>query len=423
MTSKVLILTFLVSILIVVGTTSSAFAAQLESRINPDNPSSSFEMKYQRTIFIEYPEGGDIADELRGKSWDTKVSAATPHPDVVALMNKLNQKLASDKSGTRISELAVDYSATLTGRGLNTSIDYKVLLTGEISDYVIRARQGQNPALIDLGWRGMTVSGPVVIDGVEINMPFSVIKDKEPTVSSQIVGTESEQLLSQGIINAEGIKNQPLSNWHFLFDPTGINVDASQFGLSEEISGFVVSAFTMGESSLREGRQVEKEMDSQFTADKTYILRSVESADSANLRVIGFAAIDKLEGLEVLGVVPRAPEGYATTSTGEFPVMIIYGFAGAAAAGAGVIFWMSNKKLKAEAGQGQRGIDPSQLRAYATSAAAGGYQTVRGEAQLISDAEYQKTRSVYDEQKPEDTQTAQSPQSARGSLPKGFKQK
>ena len=102
------------------------------------------------------------------------------------------------------------------------------------------------------------------------------------------------------MINADGIRDQPLGNWHFLFDPTGINVDASQFGLSEEIAGFVVTTYTMGESSIREGRQVEKEFEVDFMADKEYIVRSVESADSGNLAVIGFASIDILDNAEVL---------------------------------------------------------------------------------------------------------------------------
>jgi hypothetical protein len=64
----------------------------------------------------------------------------------------------------------------------------------------------------------------------------------------------------------------------------------------------------------------------------------------------------------------------------------------------------SNRSLKKQQETGQTGIDPSRLRAYETSAGAGGYQTTRGEAQLIDDTDYQKTRSVYDE-----SSTQQSP--------------
>lgn len=418
MSGKVLIFSVFLAILIVFSTSSSAWAAQLETSINPNNPTSKFQIKYQRTVVIEYNEGGQLADLLRGKSWDATVAADSSDSGVMDLTKRLNQKIASDESGVKISDLNVDYSVSFNGRGTNTLIDYKLILKGDISDYVIT--KDQIRALVDMGWRGLTVQGPVIVDGVEVNMPISALEVNDAEMYSLIRGTAAEPLLSENLINAEAIKNQPLSNWHFLFDPTGINVDAGTYGLSGEISGFVVSHYTMGESSIREGRQVEQIKEVTFTLDRPYVVRSIQSADNANIGIIGFGAIDKLGELEIIGVTPKAPENFGTTSTGGFPVGIIYGMAALAAIGGGAIFFISNRKLKAEAGQTeQTGIDPSRLRAYQTSEGSGGYQTVRGEAQLIDDTSYQKTRSVYDEQKSEEPSTKS--QSTRGSLPKGFK--
>ena len=236
-----------------------------------------------------------------------------------------------------------------------------------------------------------------------------------------MLGSEAETLLNSPIMDASGIKAQPLGNWHFLFDPTGINVDASQYGMSSELAGVVWSSYTMGESSLREGIQTEKEHEASFTADTTYDLRTIESADAANIFFAGFANIDTLDNTEVVGVYPEAPEGFATTSTGEFPVMIIYGMAGMAGVAGVAVFIVSEKKRKGDLGAGQTGIDPSQLVGADTSTGSGGYKTNRGEAHLKSD-DYAQTRSVYDEaqveeKKDEDT----SAQSTRGSMPKGWK--
>ena len=222
-------------------------------------------------------------------------------------------------------------------------------------------------------------------------------------------------------MDASGIKAQPLGNWHFLFDPTGINVDASTYGMSEELAGVVWSSYTMGESSIREGIQTEKEFEASFTTDKTYDLRTIESADSANIFFAGFANIDVLNDAEVVGVYPEAPEGFATTSTGEFPVMIIYGMAGMAGVVGVAVFVISEKKRKGDIGATQTGIDPSQLTGVSTSTGSGGYKTNRGEAHLKSD-DYAHHRSVYDEpqveEKKEDDTSASS---TRGSLPKGQK--
>lgn len=408
MTNKTVLLAVLFTGVLIFGSSQLAFGAQLSINVNPDTNSSPFEMKYQKSIVIEYEEGGEIAQLLRGQEAELFFSGDTSNPGVAELQRKLNQKLAQDGSQAHITNLVVTYDAELTGRALNTSIDYKIVLSGDLTNYVIKARDRSSPALLDMAWRGMSVNGAVIIDGHDINSMYAGIQEMSPQLASAMAGSDAQNVLSQSLMNAEQIKNQPLGNWHFLFDPTGINVDAAQFGIAEEIQGFVISGFTMGESSIREGRQIEQVQETSFTTDKTYVVRAIASADNANLRVIGFASIDSLEGIEIVGVTPTPPEGYATTSTGQFPVMIIYGMAAMAAIGGGAFFMFSNRQLKRSTETGQTGIDPSRLRAYETSAGAGGYQTTRGEAQLIDDEEYQKTRSVYDE-----ASTQQSPPPAR----------
>jgi len=386
-------LALLLTGLLVVSTSSPAWAAQIDARINPNSSESFFDINYQKTIFIEYPNGGILFDELHDKEWTISGTSDSSDPGVQKLITLLNNNNRDKGSHARISDLNVTYDFHLKGRNLNTSIDYKVILKGTLTDYVIS--KDQTKTLIDLGWRGLSADGEVVVDGVEINHPITLLREKEPAAYDVLAGTDAEQILRKNLINADYILEQPMTNWHFLFDPTGINVDAGTFGLDESISGFVVSHWTMGESSIREGRQVERVFEAQVNADKNYVIRSVQSSDQGNLSVIGFGALDVLDGLEIVGVTPKAPEGYATTSTGEFPVLIVYGMAGVAAIGGIGFFIFSSRSLKNQE-TAQTGIDPSRLTGYQTSASAGGYQTNRGEAQLKDDTGYQQTRSVYE---------------------------
>ncbi|MGY5142369.1 MAG: hypothetical protein ACW9WZ_04915 [Nitrosopumilus sp.] len=391
--SKAVLLTILVAGLIVFSTTGNAFAAQLDARLNPTAETASIKYNYQKTVFIEYPQGGALFDELQGKEWSIIGSADTTDPGVQTLMMKLNQKLKNDGSSAQVADLTVDYDIHLKARNINTSIDYRVIIEGTLDNYIIT--KDSQKILIDLGWRGMSADGEIFIDGHEINLPINALRDQEPIAYGFMVGTEAEEILTQPLLNADFIGQQPLTNWHFLFDPTGINVDAGTFGLSDEIAGFVVSSWTMGESSLREGRQVERVFEAEIMADKPYIVRSVQSSDQGTLKIIGFGALDTFDGVEIAGVTPRAPEGYATTSTGEFPVMIVYGMAGLAAVAGIGFFIFSNRQLKKET-EGQTGIDPSRLVGYQTSSSSGGYQTNRGEAQLRDDdSGYQQHTSVY----------------------------
>ncbi len=392
--SRAVMLSVLLATLIVVGTSTPVWAAQLDAQINPKSESSPFKITYLKTIFIEYPEGGDLFDELQGKEWTISGTADFSNSGVQTLVNELNRGIANDGSQAQISDLNVSYDFHLKARNIATSIDYRVLLDGTLSNYII-TDDGQK-TLVDLGWRGLTTDKQIIIDGHEINIPLGILKEQEPQVYAYFAGTEAENVLGKHLIDADFILEQPIPNWHFLFDPTGINVDAATFGLNEEIAGSVISKWTMGESSFREGIQTERVLEAEIIADKTYSVRSVQSTDQATLSAIGFGASDVLDGVEIIGVTPKPPPDYGSTSTGSFPVQIIYGMAGIAAVAGIAFFFISSRSLKNEL-QGQQGIDPNRLVGYQTSASSGGYQTNRGEAHLKDDADYQQTRTVYEE--------------------------
>lgn len=393
------LLAVLVAITLVFGSISTASAAQLDATINTNNETSPFQIKYQRTVSIPYKDGGDVADYLRGTEWHLTANAPAGSDDSFTIGDMINRNIQSDGSQVLVSDLDIDYSASLRGRTIGTSIDYQIVITGNINNYIIRAPDGSNPALIEMGWRALSIDGPVTIGETEINQPFSAIKTEDLELASLIEGSEAETLLHKNLINADFIRDQPLDNWHFLFDPTGINADAERFGLSDEILGHVVSTFTMGESSIREGIQIDRQFEATFDADKTYTVRTFQSADIANVAVIGYAQLDSLDGIEIFGVLPTAPPGGG--NSGGFSVSIMYGMAGMAVIGGVGFFIFSSRQLKKDGNQGQTGIDPSRLVGSSTSESAGGYQTNRGEAQLLDDTSYQQTRNVYADSNPQ----------------------
>ena len=413
----------------IIGTITPVLgSAQLTVTVDPNSDTAIASMKYQRAIFIDYSEGGELASDLRGKDVFVSFSADSSNAGVKNLLEQLNSFILSKNSQAQVTDLKVHYTATMTGREGSMSIDYKIELLPVIEKFVIRSYSPGSPAILDIDWRGFGTNGPVTINtteygNMEINMPISFIQKFEPELAAAIIAGDAGDLATKRLMNADGVKNQPVGNWHFLFDPTGISVDASQHGLSEEIAGNVISSYTMGESNLREGRQVEQVYEASFTMDKVYTLKTFESADNALISVIGFATREISGTSEVFGVSPEPPEGYATTSTGEFPAMILYGMAGMAALGGVAMMMMSRRKLSKEKGHmHQTGIDPSQLTGVATSASAGGYQTVRGEAQVKGLDDYNQHKNFYEEDKPQVEEKNESDSSStKGALPKGWK--
>jgi len=415
------------SIIITIGGISPVFASsQLEVTIDPNSDTAIAKMTYQRSINIDYSDGGNLAD-MNGLSKKISFSADSSNPSVQSLISKINSYILSQNSQAQITDLTVEYKSLMTGRSTSMSVDYTVILHPTIHNFVIKQGSGNDPTLLDVDWRGFGVIGPVIINtptygDVEINLPISTFERFTPSLALSIKASDAGQLVNTRLMDGDEIKAQPIGNWHFLFDPTGIGADASQYGFQ---TGSVISSFTMGESSLREGLIREQVNESAFNSDKTYRITSFESSGNASIDIIGFANRDTLGNSEIFGVTPNAPEGYASTSSGEFPAYILYGMAGMAAVGGAAMMMVSKRKLNKEKGHYQQtGIDPTQLTGVQTSASSGGYQTVRGEAQVKGLEDYNQHRSYYDEEKPQvEEKSEDKPSSKGGAMPKGFESK
>ena len=80
--TKAVLMTVLLAGLIVISTSGPAWAAQLDTTINPNNAESPFKMSYLKTVFIEYPNGGDLFNALGGTQWKTAGTADATNPAI-----------------------------------------------------------------------------------------------------------------------------------------------------------------------------------------------------------------------------------------------------------------------------------------------------------------------------------------------------
>jgi hypothetical protein len=425
---KSIVIVAFLSIIITIGGISPVLASsQLEVTIDPNSDTAIAKMTYQRSINIDYSDGGKLADTMYGLNKEISFSADSSNPNVRSLISKINSYTLSQGSQAQITDLTLEYKSLMTGRSTSMSVDYTVVLHPTIHNFVIKQGSGNEPTLLDVDWRGFGVVGPVVINtlaygDVEINLPISTFERFTPALALSLESSDAGEIMSTRLMDGDEIKAQPIGNWHFLFDPTGIGADASQYGFQ---TGSVISSFTMGESSLREGLIREQVHEGSVNMDKTYRVTSYESSGNASIDIIGFANRDVLGTSEIFGVTPNAPEGYASTSSGEFPAFILYGMAGMAALGGAVMMLVSKRKLNKEKGHYQQtGIDPTQLTGVQSSASSGGYQTVRGEAHVTGLEDSNDHKSYYEEEKPQvEEKSEDKPSSKGGAMPKGFESK
>ncbi|TAK27158.1 MAG: hypothetical protein EPO37_00965 [Nitrosarchaeum sp.] len=356
-----------------------AQAAQLDAKIPTGEETINPSFQFLRVIYIEYPNGGEIAKLLQGKTQTISFSADSKTTDMDNLINQINQNLRSIPSDAFITDAKINYQAILSGNKNSAVIEYKIELIPTITNHVIQSQSEKST--IDANWRGIKLDQPILIDteygSFDINNPKSALDVLLPDVMTKIKD-KNIKILELPILDASGILNLPLHKWQSLFDNTAIIPGAVEYKFSGK---YVITHYTMGECSVEVGACNDRKWSQDFEIDKKYSIKIVESQDDASIAIEGYADSSTFGGVEVFetslkNTVSDVPE------TG-FPGGVMYGMAGMAVIGGIVMFVVSNRKLKQDKNQGQTGIDPAHLRSYETSDSARGYKTNRGESYLV----------------------------------------
>ena len=370
---------FILAIILVLGLVPYASAAQLDAKILSGEDSVEPSFQFLRVIYIEYPDGGEISESLLGKRQMVSFVADSNTPGIDELVMQLNKNLKLVPSIAVVTDVQINYQAILQGNENYAVVEYNVQLIPTITKHVIA--KAFEKSTVDANWRGISLDEPVVFQTVygsfDVNNPKSALDAMIPNVSEKL---KDISILELPLIDASGILDLPLDKWHSLFDNTAIMSDADKYGYSGK---YIVTHYSMGECSIFVGMCNDREWVQEIDLDEKYTIRIVESRDDATISLEGYVDSSQLDRIEVFetnlnSLVSQRP------ATDEFPATIMYGMAGMAALGAGIMFVISDRKLKKDKNEGQTGVDPAHLRSYETSNSAGGYKTNRGESLLVS---------------------------------------
>ena len=144
---KLLIIVLFVGAVIALGSIAPTFgSAQLETTLEDSSGNALTKMTYQRTIWIDYSDGGSLADTLAGKNVTVIFSADASAGGMKELVQKINSSIASNDSNAYVTDLSLDYVAVMTGRDNKMSIDYKIVLHPEVENFVVRDYTGTGPS-------------------------------------------------------------------------------------------------------------------------------------------------------------------------------------------------------------------------------------------------------------------------------------
>ncbi|HEX7033570.1 MAG TPA: hypothetical protein VF172_11275, partial [Nitrososphaera sp.] len=141
-----------------------------------------------------------------------------------------------------------------------------------------------------------------------------------PNVATQLMDTDARQVLVDPILNFEDF-DAPLSTWHVLFDPVGAYGES--VGLQGTEGAQVLSVYSLGESSLREGTHESVERDASVNIGGANVqVHSTTPPPNAQLTIAGYSAVQESGGNEFAVVTLEAPAG-VQTSTGGFPIQVL----------------------------------------------------------------------------------------------------
>jgi hypothetical protein len=128
-----------------------------------------------------------------------------------------------------------------------------------------------------------------------------------------------------------------------LFDPSGSQASTAGSGYQELGGARVVSIFSLGESSFREGVMEAKESDANAVIDGSNVkIHSSHPPPSGQIQIAGFATVTKNGNSEIAFVTENAPEG-TTTATGGFPLQVLLILSGMMAAVSVFVLWKARK--------------------------------------------------------------------------------
>jgi hypothetical protein len=227
-------------------------------------------------------------------------------------------------------------------------MSYKVVFTPSISGFTLPSNESESAgALVDLDWRGFQTSRPLElqvpdIGNMSINYPLSLLQVKFPELAQQLNSSEANEIFKTPLFNFEDI-GTPMERWHFLFDPTGSQASTAGSGFQELGGSRVVSIFSLGESSFREGVMEAKESDANAAINGTNVdVHASHPPPSGQIQIGGFATVSKSGNSEIAFVTENAPEG-TTTATGGFPLQVLIILAGMMAAVSVFVLWKARK--------------------------------------------------------------------------------
>ena len=323
----ILILSFGLAAVFLQNQAHDAYAVQLTASMVPTTDRGEVDWGAIRFVTIRYPPNSVLAQEFSGVSETIRFTLQADEDGMPQLIQSFNNAMASQKSSSvRIDNATLTYTGQLRGTENQLSLSYNVQLNPSFLSNIVASSENQTADVVDMDWRSISITDPLTLTtpygNMDINHPIGLLQANYSEIADQLMGTEASQILVDPLFNFQDV-GRPMNTWHFLFDPTGSQAAAYGTGFEEIGGARVVSIYSLGESSFREGTFEEIEREASATIGGMPItVASTTPATSAQMTIAGFSSIRESGDHEFAIVTQEAPAGTAT-ATGGFPIQVL----------------------------------------------------------------------------------------------------
>lgn len=332
------------------GIINQSFAIQMEAGISPAINAADATFTGDRILTLKYPVNSTTSQILDGnkETISFSLNSSDSSNGLTEILDKINNELLSQKQSlVNFENATLDYRAAINGGPTTATLSYQVELHPTITN-LVTASNGTSTAVLDVDWRSIVLDEPLIVNTeeygqIDINHPIGGLEKLAPELAAKIQNTTLAPAFDTPILDFEEFGSS-MNNWHFLFDATGAQAGAAGFGFSVTEGGSeIVSIYSLGESSFREGTHTVKAISASADIDGVTVnLDGITAPPSGQMQIGGFSQIQQSGGSEHLFVSSEAPQGVATSS-GSFPIQVLLIF-GAMMAGVAVLVLVKARK-------------------------------------------------------------------------------
>jgi len=294
--------------LLISGYAAQAQAAQIDASLIPEYDRAVGTFTGLKVVQIRYEPESAASELFDGRTERVEFSVeGTNSSGISGLISAVNRALVAEESPAQISSANVTYSGVFRGSPDRLLLTYRVELTSTFSGFKLDSNATDRIPM-DINWRGFTVNGPVVIESpefglVNINQPIGLLEPTFPDFAEKLLQTEASSILLEPILDFEEIGATGMEKWHFLFDPT-FSLTGSKGILRGDIgSAKVLSVYSLGECSIREGCPLPKEGDASVTVDGSELdVHFTTPTPNSQIEIAGFTSIEQAGAHQILRV-------------------------------------------------------------------------------------------------------------------------